>query len=182
MRIGFRLSVDDYVAFNVYHVRSSPSYRRGLIVWGLMVPLGLFVVLSVLGFKESPVFSIVSAAIPSGLLILWAWGGNDGRLRKSAQKMYSEGENRGLGGLEYLEATEDRLISVDELCESRMVWRMVERLVDTPDYYFIYISAVKELVVPKLKIEEGDFGAFQACRGGAVCCGPRRCGPTDRER
>lgn len=98
MRIGFRLSVDDYVAFNVYHVRSSPSYRRGLIVWGLMVPLGLFVVLSVLGFKESPVFSIVSAAIPSGLLILWAWGGNDGRLRKSAQKMYSEGENRGLGG------------------------------------------------------------------------------------
>jgi hypothetical protein len=63
-----------------------------------------------------------------------------------------------------------------------MDWRMVERLVDTPDYYFIYISAVKALVVPKLKIEEGDFGAFQACRGGAFCCGPRRCGPTDRER
>jgi len=32
--------------------------------------------------------------------------------------------------------------------------------VNTADYLFIYVSAVKAVIVPKLRVTEGDVGAF----------------------
>jgi len=148
------------VAFNIYHVRSSPSWRRSRIVWGVVLPLGMFAVLAATGYGEGGWFSLVWAAIPPGLLMLWINGGEEGRLRRSARKMYAEGQNRGVGELEWLEATEAGLIAVDELSEGRFDWRMVERVVNTADYLFIYVSAVKAVIVPKLRVTEGDVGAF----------------------
>lgn len=161
MRISFSLSVEDYVAFSVYHIRNSPSCQRARVLWGVVVPLVLFGFFGVINFRDGGWSSLPFAAIPGAFLVLWVYGGESGRTRKNARKLFAEGENRSLNGLQRLEATEGGLIDANELSESRFNWRMIERIADTPDYYFIYVGAAKGVIVPKQKVTEGDFEAFR---------------------
>ncbi len=162
MKIVYDMSVDDYVGFNIFHHKHSRSLRRSLIIGGVVSPVCIFLFFLLIGIKGGQLgVVILPGVIVPGLFALWILGGNRRRIARVVRKMFKEGENKMDIGLQELEVTSEGLTEKNEFGESKFNWKAIERIASTPDYYYIYISAMKALVVPKLKVTEGDFEEFR---------------------
>jgi hypothetical protein len=161
MKIVFDASVDDHVALNLYTYTHLPAYGRDRIIWGILFPAGLFLFLAVLNFNKSGWSSVAFAAIIPGLYALWFLGGRKGRLRRSTRKILEEDRSKAELGPQEIEVAHDGIVGRTRFEESKLSWKAIERTVSTPDYYFIYLSLLKAIVIPKNKITEGDFETFK---------------------
>jgi len=161
MKITYDTSVDDRVAFNVYHFTHSRSAIRARIIVGVLLPVGLFLFICALNFSESGWRSVPYSAIFPGLMMLWFYGGHRRRIRKNVLKLLSEGDAGSGVSVEELEVTSEGLVSREELAEGKYNWKAIRNIASTPDYYFIYTGVGKALVIPKLKVTEGDFEEFR---------------------
>lgn len=162
MKIVYNMSIDDEVAINSYYITHRPSYRRSQILWGVFFPLGLFVFFLLLHLKDGELGGvIIPGVIVPGMYALWIFAGKKKRIDKAVRKTLEEGTNRLDGGEQELEVTSEGLSGKSEFGESKFKWKAIESTVSTPDYYFIFIGAAKSLVVPKLKVTEGDFEEFR---------------------
>lgn len=161
MKISYTMSVDDHIAFNLYYMTHCPSHRRDRVIWGILLPLALFVFFAVLNFRKDGWSSIFCAAIVTGLIMLWYLGGYQGRIKKNTRKLLREGENKLDLGKQELEVTSEGLSDKNEFGEGRLNWTAIENTVSLPDYYFIFVGAAKAIVLPKRKITDGDFEEFR---------------------
>jgi hypothetical protein len=148
------------VAFTQFHYKHSASLRRNHIIWGILIPAGIFVWSCIDGFNKGRWDSPVIGAAIGGALMLWLLGGQRGRLEKAARKMLSEGSNKVLLGAHELETTETGLISRSEYEEGRLTWDVIERIGFTPDYTFVFIGAAQGITVAKSSVLEGDYEEF----------------------
>ena len=162
MRIKYNVSIDDIVAFNQFHYKNCTSLRRNHIIWGILIPAGIFVWSCIDGFNKGRWDLPVIGAAIGGALMLWLPGGQKRRLEKAARKMLSEGSNKVLLGAHELETTETGLISRSEYEEGRLTWDVIERIGFTPDYTFIFIGAAQGITVAKSSVVEGDYEEFRA--------------------
>jgi hypothetical protein len=121
----------------------------------------MFLLLSGLSIYKGQWGAVAAYAVFFAVLMFWVLGGNKRRIARAVRKMLKEGENKMDIGLQALEVTSEGLTDKDEFGESKFNWKAIERVASTPDYYYIYISAMKALVVPKLKVTEGDFEEFR---------------------
>lgn len=105
-----------------------------LIVGGAIVFVGLF----------SVVFSYIFPA----------------SMDRQIRRLYKEGANKGVIGRHELEIDDDGLVERTEVNETRQSWRGVERIAETDEHAFIYISSMAAHVIPKHSMTVGDPDAF----------------------
>ncbi len=161
MKIVYDMSVDDYVSFSIFHHKHSRSLRRSRIIGGVVFPVCMFLLLSGLSIYKGQWGAVATYAVFFAVLIIWVLSGSKRTLARVVRKMLKEGENKMDIGLQELEVTSEGLAEKNEFGESKFNWKAIERIASTPDYYYIYVSAMKALVVPKLKVTEGDFEEFR---------------------
>ncbi len=148
MEVEYTLTLDDYIAFQHYMMRTSPALRRP--IW--MGYAAIVVLISLLfyfneGWKswENVLFSL---AFLVGGLALYAW-----LVRSSAgytaRRLMKEGKNKGTFGQHTLKLGQDGVVETTEVGETRASWAGVERVTESETYIFIFLSSSMAHVIPK---------------------------------
>lgn len=160
MKIRFDLTMDDLLAFNRYHFMNSPAYRSSLIVGMAMVsilPLGLTLFLIYNG--RLPRLPVI--AFGCGLTLFSMFGFYrrfPSAIDRTTRRMF--GNDQSLFGPHELEIEDEWLVERTDINASRQAWRGIQKIVETDDYVFIYLSAATAHVIPKAAVTSGDLPAF----------------------
>ena len=81
---------------------------------------------------------------------------------RQARRLYKEGTNKGVFGQHEIEIDDDGLVERTEVNETRQSWHGVERIAETDEHAFIYISSVMAHIIPKQSVTAGDPDTFIA--------------------
>lgn len=79
---------------------------------------------------------------------------------RQVRRLYKEGTNKGVFGQHEIEIDDEGLVERTEVNETRQSWQGVERVGETDEYAFIYISSVMAHVIPKRPGIDGDPDEF----------------------
>jgi hypothetical protein len=154
MVVEYQPTLEDLLAFNRYHIDHSPSLRRYHMYVRIGTSLLCIVVCLVTFYALTQSFQIPLAfyAIAFGLGIFFffalpsmIWSST----RKRIERMFREGQNKGMTKLTTLSIGQDGMEANNGLSTSKLVWSAIEKMSITDEYIFIYISALNAVVVPK---------------------------------
>jgi hypothetical protein len=81
-------------------------------------------------------------------------------MKYSITKMLENGQNKGTIGSHSITITDHELRETTEVSDSRWTWSGVERVEQTTDYIFIFISPVMAHIIPKRAFESPDTAAM----------------------
>jgi hypothetical protein len=158
--ISYEVREADIVAFNDFHASSSATlkstYRRNRYIWTLVAASLALVAWYVWHVELLAVYLGVFAAI---------WFFFSPRFirrarQKQVKRMYAEGENKGTIGYQRLSIAPSSMTNSSDQGESRINWSAVERVEETHDHIFIYISALMALVIPRETASGADLSDF----------------------
>lgn len=158
--VTYTNTIDDMVAFNMYHISYSPTLRRIRLwsTWGLALIVLLISALVSL-FRRDPFLLIVIASWSAIYLLVsipwYKW-----TVRRRIGKLVREGQNRSFLCEHTLRLTADGLHAASEVSEGKILWSGIERIGENEEYLFIYTGAGVGIVIPKGRIEAGDVVAF----------------------
>jgi hypothetical protein len=155
MEIEYTLTPDDAIAFQRYHFKASLSSRQFFLrrlFWGILASILVFIIFSgwksVWGVLAVLLFWLVYLLmIP--LSIRWS-------INAFGKRMKKEGENKALWGKRRLTIDAQGLFEKSEVGETRLRWDGVERVVETADYIFIYVTTVSAHVIPKKSFQDKE--------------------------
>lgn len=161
VQLSYENSIDDAVAFSVYHCKHSPVLRRRRITLIALLVLWIFGVnfWAYGGFSNLAAILLysleyVGVAALSILLLRWLLGD------RLIRKQYAGDKNRGFLGRHELEIVEEGLKFRTAYSEGKFAWGMIERIASLPDYTFIYTGTASALIIPHARITEGNYSAF----------------------
>lgn len=158
MLIRYSLTEEDVVAFCEYHVATSPMIRRQMARARFLYPLWFLGCGVVLWFAlERPAFPIAFSFVAVAWIIWWPsyWKRH---YRKQVIGLYREGRNTSLFGDHELElGSEGPVAKSPSGEESKYRWSSIERVEQTPEYLFLYVSALQAIIVPRGRVREGNF-------------------------
>ncbi len=161
MRIRYENTVDDFAAFQQFHMENSPSVRRrtALVRWGI------------------PAFGA-----GAGVLIMIVWGPDRWEgiplilfglifpiifpvimrrsLKRQVAELYREGGEKGVLGMHELLVSDQWLTERTDYNEQRSSWESIGRIGSSDDRTFIYVSPLTAHVIPRERVQEGDYDAF----------------------
>lgn len=81
-------------------------------------------------------------------------------LDRQTRRMYGEGANKGVLGQHEIEIDASGLWERSEVSETRHAWRGIERIEESDDYAFIYVTSMSAHVIPKQSVTQGDPETF----------------------
>ncbi len=148
MEAEYTLTLDDYIAFQRYMMRTSPALRRSIrIGYVAVVVIVLVFFYATEGWSSWP-NALFSLAFLVACLALYAW-----LVRSSAERtgrrLMKEGKNKGTFGQHTLKLSQDGVVETTEVGETRASWAGIERVAENETYIFIYLSSTSAHVIPK---------------------------------
>jgi len=161
MELEYRVEEGDLLAFLDHHMQHSDAARtiRRRQTYGYAVLFAVFGLVFWF-FGET--------ALAGAFLVLgpvWvAWWPVRARqiYRKQALAMYREGPNPLFEGPHVLTLDDAGLVATTPRAEARFALTNVQRVVETPDYLFVYLGAMQAFIVPRRRVSKGDVTAFAA--------------------
>lgn len=150
MKIKYNLTEDDYVNFNIYHLKNSSSLKRSIMINRFLTPLIFLVMPFVLGNISNISFGYW-AVIFVLTYILWVvlYEKNLYKInKKRIIKMLKENSNEGLLGEKTLEVDEKQIKSIDKSGESTIYIKTIKNIVEDKEYIFVYTNSVEAIVIP----------------------------------
>lgn len=162
MIVTYHNTIEDMVAFNRYHCVNSPAIKKArlpflALMWALLIAGAFFSPQE----KETTRPMIVAAAVLfAGLFSLVYIRSYPGIVERNARRLYKEGKNKGFLCSHELEVDASGLVERTEVNETRQSWQGVERIVETDEHVFIYVSSLMGHVIPKRSVVSGDVDGF----------------------
>ena len=162
MILRYENSLDDMIAFNRYHCAHSPTVKKTIytsMFWVLVLVLIGSLFISPTEEFSRPIIT-AGAIVFAGLLIVVLRYNYSVTMDRQVRRLYSEGMNKGTICQHELQVDESGLVERTEFNEIRHSWQGIERIAETDEYAFIYISAVAAHVIPKYSVSAGDSDEF----------------------
>lgn len=158
MEIYYTLTEDDYMNFNLYHVKNSSTAKKALKIQRLMGPF-LYLFFTVLLYLyidiPSPVLVILFLVLSSLWLFLYPRYFYNHILR-STKKMIKEGANDGLLGEHHMILSDDGIIDLSSNRETKVQWSGVQLFKEDDDNLYLYNSSISAYILPKRDLKETD--------------------------
>jgi hypothetical protein len=157
-KIECETTLDDYIAFNLFHLKNSKTFKRKKYIYLIVLPTVVGTIMALLaGFSgESPIviatpYVIIifffNAIIFFFLLPILT--------KRNVTNFLKEGENKGILGKHILLFTHQEIIDTTEQGVSKFAWKTINKIISNEKYIFIYMSAVSAYIIPK-KIFDND--------------------------
>jgi hypothetical protein len=154
MEITFEVGPDELVAFNLYHLKHSPTVRRQYRIRLFTVPLLMALVAITLFLSADDKLAALPALVVVGFLclvyLLLFPGLRRRGIKKQVRRLIAEGKNAGIFGQHRISITPQEVREVLSVGDSSRRWSAIERIAETDDHVFIYISALSAYIIPKL--------------------------------
>lgn len=161
MKIQYENKNEDFIMFALQHHNNSPSVRKQLLILKILLTLFVLFIPSLIAYYEKSMLLFIIGFVIAITYYLTYKNQTQLSLIKLLHKIFGEGSNESILGLRTLEITPDALVEVGEFIESRISWSVVSKMIQTPNYFYVYISATNALVIPHKRILEGDYNEFQ---------------------
>lgn len=156
LEVSYDVTVNDAVAFAVYHHHASPLLRRRrrFLRVGMSALLAM-IAATIAGVSGRPVLGMVGLAFAFGFWLIFPRRYEKG-LRESVAKLYTEGKNLDLLGPTKLVLDTEGMTESTPTRDSRSRWAVVERCVETEDHVFVYLTGDSGVIVPKRSLRPGE--------------------------
>jgi predicted tellurium resistance membrane protein TerC len=148
--LDYELGIDDLVAFARYHHAHSPWLRQRQRVLRYGISLAMLGVIAAVAFllEAPPGLWAVGVAITVAYALLFP-ARYDLGLRQNVLRMQGEGKNQDVLGPHRVELGGEAISEITPLREVRTRWPAVERVVETGDHVFVYVTGATALVIPR---------------------------------
>ncbi|RDW22444.1 hypothetical protein CWR48_01685 [Oceanobacillus arenosus] len=158
MEINYNLTEEDYLNFNLFHMKNSKSVMKSLNIQRFLTPI-FFILISYL-------FSLISdtpflfAFIPFLLIsILWFVFYPKFFYKtviRNVKKMIREGKNSGLIGEHHMILTEVEITESTATDEIKVKWSGIQAFKEDDEYFYLYNSSVSAYILPKRELKNAD--------------------------
>lgn len=150
MKIDFKLTKEDYIEFNTYHMEHSKVVKKSMFLQRYVVSLVYLIAPFV--FSRISDIPFLYWMIPFAIIyILWIvlYPKRIRRLTgKRIKKMLEEGDNSEFLGDQSIILTEEGIEKKSPTSERKNGWASVQRIEETKRLLMIYVSAVSAYLVP----------------------------------
>lgn len=156
MNISYELTEEDYIHFNLFHIKNSRVGKRSLLLQRALSPfifiLFAFVYAKIAQLAFLPLF--LTFAVISLLWIIFYPKYFYGLISRNAKKMIKEGKNDDLLGHHQLQLSEDGLIDTTAHKETKASWAGITSIQEDDGYFFLYNSSVSAYILPKRVLQD----------------------------
>lgn len=165
MTFEYHTTVDDVIAFNLYHFQHSPAARRQIQIARAAISAGTGVITLILcaAITRGTLLPLVLAlGIAAGAFLFAIYPGIvRATLRKNIRNMLREGRNQTMVGPQRQTFTPEQITSSSSVGSATLSWATVERIAKTDTHIFVYLSAISAIMLPR-RIFPSD-AAYQEC-------------------
>src|SRR5215211_3769047 len=148
LEISYDVTLDDAVAFAVFHDSYSPMLRRRRLLRVGMAVLLAVIAASVAALAHAPLLGLIGLGFAFGFWWIFPRRYERG-LRESVARLHAEGKNLDVLGPTKLVLDEEFVAEATPARIVRTRWRAIEQCVDTVDHVFVYVTGSTALIVPK---------------------------------
>jgi hypothetical protein len=152
VEVRYTVTLDDFVAFNLYITHKSGVGRAGYLVFWLGFPF-LCVAFAVLLLKLEPTALTVGLALGlcAGAVV---WPFTFPRSFRSAQARNTRAfverlGGRGIIGERLLSLSEEKLVAVSETFRTEVRWENLTGVEEVGDYTYIFLAGISALILPR---------------------------------
>lgn len=149
-KVEYDLTKEDYIAFNMHHIDHSPTIKRSLFIQRYVVAL-VFLAFPFIYSNVSGVPLLLPIIIYGAVFIIWILFYPryfTASMKKRILKMIDEGGNASLFGPRSFTLSETGVEEVSDQGESRSSWRSIEKIDETVDHIYVYISSINAYLIP----------------------------------
>lgn len=152
MNIEYNNDLDDYINFNLIHSRNSITLKRQRILLRLITSIMLTMILLIISLfanKGSALYGTVLAIVFGALFFLIFPLFSGLGMRSQIEKIINEGKNKGVFGKQKTVIASEAITEENDAGEAKYFWTSVDKLVDSPNYIFLYVGALRALIIPR---------------------------------
>lgn len=151
MKIHYNLVAEDYIHFNLFHIKHSKTSLKSLHLQRYVSPV-FFILVSIV-FSIMGDLHFLSTLIPFLVLsILWVIFYPKlfyRHVRKNVQKMFKEGKNEALLGEHTMILMDEGFVESNSSGESKVKWSGIQEVKEDEEFLYLYNSAVGAYIIPK---------------------------------
>jgi len=164
MKVRFEIQIEDMVALNQYHNSTSSTikkskYTRILIIFVLALGASFLIPPTARFTRLVMVQCAIVYSIVLSLIILYKY-----RTCSASyiSRVLKEGENKGILCWREIELDSTGVTSMTDTCETRYLWKGIEKIVETDSHVFLFTSTLSALVFPKNSVPTEEADRFVA--------------------
>lgn len=151
VEIDYTLTEEDYLNFNMYHVKNSKTATKSLNIQRFLGPL-FFIVFAYV-FSLIVDIAFLGIFIPFLVIsIFWVIFYPKyfySLVKRQTKKMIQEGENEGLLGKHHLLMTDEGITEITSSSETRVRWESLKDLTEDDHSFYLYNSGLSAIILPK---------------------------------
>ena len=156
MEIRYNLTEEDYLNFNMFHVKNSKAVKRTLNMQRFLTPIifiiASFVFSKVGGMSFLGVF--ITFLVVSILWIIFYPKYFYSYVIRNTKKIIKEGKNDGLIGEHHMILSEEGIIDATSNGETRVSWFGIQTLSEDKHNIYLYNSSVSAYILPKRELDD----------------------------
>lgn len=156
MEISYNLTEEDYLHFNMFHVKNSKVVKRALNIQRFFVPI-IFIIASIVLSKlgDMPFFGLfITFLVVSILWVIFYPKYFYSYVIRNTKKMINEGKNDGLLGEHHMILSEEGIADSTSHGETKVNWSGIQTLSEDEHYIYLYNSSVSAYILPKRKLDD----------------------------
>lgn len=151
MELKYKMTKDDYLAFNLHYVKHSKTIKQSLFMQRFIAPI-IFLILPLVLFWMTGEFLIgffITFVLISVIWIVFYPKYFFGHIKRNVKKALNEGSNDNLIGQHVFTFSEDGFIEKNRAGERKASWSSIENVEENDDYYFLFFSTMSAYILPK---------------------------------
>jgi YcxB-like protein len=156
MEINYNLTEEDYLNFNMFHVKNSKVVKRTLNMQRFLTPIIFIVASFVLSKVGSMSFLgvFITFLVVSILWIIFYPRYFYSYVIRNTKKIIKEGKNDGLLGEHRMVLSEDGIIDSTSNSETKVTWLGIKTLSEDRQNIYLYNSSVSAYILPKRELDD----------------------------
>lgn len=161
MRVDYEVTIDDLLAFNLYHFNHSPTMKRqvllGQIIFSVMIIIGFGWIIYSNNVQGLPALIIAGiGALFIALFVAIYPRSVRSSVRKRIKKLAEEGRNTGMIGKQTMILAPDQITVTTEAGTSTYKWTAINKIETTAEWVFIYNTAISAFTIPRRAFPSDD--------------------------
>ena len=156
MEIRYSLTEEDYLNFNMFHVKNSKTVKRALNMQRFLTPI-LFIVASFILSKVGNISFLglfITFLVVGILWIIFYPRYFYSYVIRNTKKMIKEGKNDGLLGEHHMILSEEGIVDSTSNGETKVTWVGIQTLSEDKFNIYLYNSSVSAYILPKKELDD----------------------------
>ncbi|RPJ09812.1 MAG: YcxB family protein [Spirochaetaceae bacterium] len=158
MKLQYNITMQHLVDFNLYHAKNSKYFRIKFLLLMIILPIimGLYILFTVIMGSFSLAAVIIPAVVSLAWVLLYPTIFKKS-IATSVVNLYSEGKNHEVLTAHTLSLENGKLVEETGNSRNEQAIATIENIIETPEYVFIYLSAMTAHIIPRKEIADSKL-------------------------